>query len=289
MPSVSKFERWHIDVLGPLPTTVNNEKYILLCVDSFTRFVEGFPLKSQEATEIADILYKDIICRYGSPRCLLSDRGTNFMSAIVSELCRKMDIKRIHTSPYHPQTNSTCERVNRSLAQSIRTYISEDQKNWVDVLPGILMAFRRTESTKSTGYSPFELVFGQSMHAPIDIVLDDNNTKQKVSKTASQYFEKLQNQLKLMNKVAQDNVRASQKQYQERYDRRVNEPNFKLGDCVMLNNTKVPVGRSAKLHIKFTGPFYICDVGPNHTYMLRHSVNTQTVKTLIHANRLKMY
>ncbi len=226
MPSVSKFERWHMDILGPLTKTDKDEKYILLCVDSFTRFVEGFPLKSQEATEVANVLYKDIICRYGSPMRLVSDRGSNFMSSIVSELCRKMDIKRSHTSAYHPQTNSTCERVNRSLAQSIRTYIDVDQKNWADLLPGILMAFRRTESTNSTGYSPFELVFGQQMHAPIDNVLDEPSKKQKVSQTAAKYFQKLQTQLNVMNKVDQDNVKLSQERYKKHYDRKAVEPNL---------------------------------------------------------------
>ncbi|MES9884237.1 MAG: RNase H-like domain-containing protein, partial [Sedimenticola sp.] len=289
LPSVATFERWHIDILGPLTKTSDNYQYILLCVDSFSRFVEAFPLKTQEATEVADILYKDIICRYGAMTSLVSDRGTNFMSKVVSELCKVMDIKRLHTSPYHPQTNSTCERFNRTLAQSIRTYIDKEQQNWVQVLPGILMAYRKTESTHSTGYSPFELVFGQTMRAPVDVMFNPQSVQGRTSESASSYFNKLQHQLKVYNEVAKDNVKRSQEHYKEHYDRKAVEPNFNLGQRVWLHNSKIPVGKSAKLHIKWTGPYYICDIGPNHTYMLRHGETHKTIKTLIHANRLKLH
>ena len=63
LPPVSTFERWHMDILGPLTVTNDKYQYVLLCVDSFSRFLEAFPLRSQEATEIAEKLYTEIICR----------------------------------------------------------------------------------------------------------------------------------------------------------------------------------------------------------------------------------
>ena len=103
MPVVTKFERWHVNILGPITKTNEGFQYILLCVDSHT-------FKTMDSREIAGILYNEIFCRYGSPRILVSDRGQNFLSKLVSALCEIFDITRHKTSSYHPQTNSACER-----------------------------------------------------------------------------------------------------------------------------------------------------------------------------------
>ncbi|CAC5390842.1 unnamed protein product [Mytilus coruscus] len=170
LPPVSTFERWHMDILGPLTATKDKYQYVLLCVDSFfSRFPEAFSLKSQEATEIAEKLYTEITCRYGCPSSFVSYRGRNFLSNVIAELCKRMDIKHYKTSSYHPVTNSTCERYNRTLAQSLRTYIDETQENWSNMLPGILMAYRKTDCIKSTGFSPFHMLFGQNMRSPLGV------------------------------------------------------------------------------------------------------------------------
>lgn len=77
MPPAQKFERWHIDILGPLYKTNDGQEYILLCVDAYSRWVEGF-MKSQTAEETAKVLFREIFTRYGAPKVLFSDRGRNF-------------------------------------------------------------------------------------------------------------------------------------------------------------------------------------------------------------------
>lgn len=287
LPPVNTFERWHMDILGPLTPTKEKYQYILLCVDSFSRFVEAFPLKTQEAAEIADILYREIICRYGAPKSLVSDRGRNFMSNIVSELCRRMDIKRYHTSAYHPQSNSTCERFNRTLASSIRTYIDATQQNWADLLPGILMAYRKTSCIKSTKESPFQLVFGSEMRAPLDVMLE--LPQKHLSHSAKEYVEKLQSKMEITRTVAKENVEKSQDLSKVRYDKTTKEPGFILGERVWVHHPKVPKGQSAKLHCKWSGPYYITDIGPNHTYQLHKCGTNKKMNALVHANRLKSY
>ena len=75
MPIEDVFSRLHMDILGPITTTKDGYKYILLIVDSFSKWPEAFPLKTQEATEIANVLYKEIFTRYGAPRTIISDRS----------------------------------------------------------------------------------------------------------------------------------------------------------------------------------------------------------------------
>ena len=127
LPIVDVFERWHMDILGPLTPSTEGYKYILVCTDWMSRWVEAIPLHNQEAATIAKALHKEIFCRYDAPRTLLSDRGRNFMSKILKELCEIYNIKKVHTSSYHAQTNSSCERVNSTLEQAIHAYITPNR------------------------------------------------------------------------------------------------------------------------------------------------------------------
>lgn len=90
-----------MDILE-LTTTSENYKYVLLVVDSFSRWCEAIPLKSQEAYVVAEALFAEVICRYGAPLILVSDRGQNFLSKLVAAMCELFDITRHHTSSYHP-------------------------------------------------------------------------------------------------------------------------------------------------------------------------------------------
>ena len=119
MPIVSRFERWHIDFLGPLHESSDNKKYILLLVDSFSRWPEAFALEKADARSVAEVLYEQIFTRYGAPKTLVSDRGKQFLAALVASLCELFKVKRVHTSPYHPQTNATCERFNAVIGQAL--------------------------------------------------------------------------------------------------------------------------------------------------------------------------
>ena len=106
------FQRWDMDFLGPLKKADGGEQYILLAVDSFSRWCEAFALKDQKATTVATVLYEQIFTHYGAPRKLISDRGAQFMSKLVQALCNMFAVKRHCTSSYHPQTNTSCERMN---------------------------------------------------------------------------------------------------------------------------------------------------------------------------------
>ena len=94
MPIEPLFGRWHMDFIGPLRTAADGSKYILLLVDSFSRWCESFAIKSADAVTVAKILYTDIFTRYGAPSSLVSDRGQQFMSQLVKALCAMFNVKR---------------------------------------------------------------------------------------------------------------------------------------------------------------------------------------------------
>ena len=223
------------------------------------------------------------------PSSFISDRGRNFLSNAVAELCNRMDIKHYKTSSYHLESNSTCERYNRTLAQSLRSYIDDEQENWCAMLPGILMAYRKTECIKSTGFSPFQMLFGQEMRSPLDVTLDVDPVSKRLSASAEAYVQKLKKRVDLTLKIAKDSVETAQDKHKQQHDKRSKDPEFRLGQRVLVYNPKIPKGKSAKLHLKWTGPYYITDFEPNHTFGLHNSKTHKKLTSLIHANRLKPY
>ncbi|MEW8544998.1 MAG: transposase family protein, partial [Candidatus Thiodiazotropha sp.] len=260
--------------------------YILLVVDSFSKWTEAFPMRTQEAKEVADILYNEIFTRYGAPRTIVSDRGRNFMSKLVNALCEFFEVKRLHTSSYHPQTNATVERANGTLAQTLRAYVDKDQMNWPSLLPSIMMAFRSTPCTESTGFSPYQLLFGKEMHLPIDTSLIPKPT---LSQNVRQYFENLIERLKTVKEIAKSNLENAQSKAKATHDTKAEPPTFQVGDLVMMKLGKVATGLSSKLESKWVGPFRIMDIGPNFTYKLKNIQDNKIQKSPINASRLKLY
>ena len=97
--------------------------------DYYSRWPEAFVIPSIDAATIAGLLVGEILCRHSAPRTLLSDCGSNFLSELVSEVCRKMNTSKLSTSAYHPQSDGLVERFNGTLAQSLSMYVSSNQKD----------------------------------------------------------------------------------------------------------------------------------------------------------------
>ena len=100
IPVGGPFHRVAVDVLQ-LPLTTSGNKYVLVFMDYLTKWVEAFPMVDQKADTIAKLFIEHVICRHGIPEELLSDRGTNFLSDLVCDICKLLGVKKINTSGYH--------------------------------------------------------------------------------------------------------------------------------------------------------------------------------------------
>ncbi|CAC5373752.1 unnamed protein product [Mytilus coruscus] len=158
--------------------------------------------------------------------------------------------------------------------------------NWADLIPSVMMAIRMSPNTESTGFSPYHMVFGKEMNIPFDIsVLPKDN----MSKSAKEHLHQLIDHLKIVQEVCKQNLHKSQEKSKQYYDKRSKEPDFRIGDRVLLQCMEVPKGLSPKLHAKWIGPYYITNVGQNNTYKLRRMSDHKIIKSRIHANRIKPY
>src|SRR6266540_5120625 len=113
------FERWGIDIVGPLPLTRKGNRYIVVAMDYFSRWPEVRPLKAANVETVATFIYEEIICRFEAPRILQSDQETHFVNEVIQKLTKKFRIKHSLSSPYHPQSNGLVERFNKMLCEGI--------------------------------------------------------------------------------------------------------------------------------------------------------------------------
>ena len=153
------FQRVAMDIVGPLDRTKSGNKYILVICDYGTRYPEAVPLKSTDATHVAEELWK-LFSRVGIPKEILTDQGANFMSQLLRELYRMIGVKPIRTSPYHPQTDGLVERFNGTLKGMLKRLSQTEVEEWDKLLPFLLFACREVPQS-STGFSPFELLYGR--------------------------------------------------------------------------------------------------------------------------------
>ena len=164
-------DRWAWDIIGPLPVTSRGNRYILVVTDAFSKWVEAFALEDQTAETCAKCLVKEMISRYGYPLDLLSDQGRNFESQIFAELCQLLGIRKIRTSPRHPQSNGQVERFKKTLIPMIRPYLQGEQTNW-DINLHLLTSAYRSTRHESTRYTPNMLMFRREVRLPGEIITE---------------------------------------------------------------------------------------------------------------------
>ncbi|XP_055944570.1 uncharacterized protein YagA-like [Argiope bruennichi] len=116
-----RFEHVHLDLVGPLPPSQGNY-YCLTMIDRFTRWPEAVPIPDMTAQTVAQKFFKHWIARFGCPVRITTDQGRQFESDLFRALSQLLGIKRIRSSPYHPQANGLIEEFHRPLKEALRAY-----------------------------------------------------------------------------------------------------------------------------------------------------------------------
>lgn len=166
-PPTQRFKHIHIDIVGPL-TPCQGYRYLLTCIDRYTKWAEAIPLADIRAETVASAFVSLWISRFGVPLEIISDQGKQFESRLFRQLAKLCGSRVKHTTPYHPQTNGLVERWHRTLKSAIRCTNSND---WVGALPLILLGLR-TRIITDTDVSPAEMVYGSSLALPGELIID---------------------------------------------------------------------------------------------------------------------
>ena len=154
-----------MDVIGPFKPTRRKNRFIIVMVCHFTRYPVARAVPEATAGRIKDFC-QEVWSQFGYPQAVLTDQGQNFMSNELAEFYKIMGVQKLRTTPYHPQGNGLCERMNQTLKGLLRTDIGEIAKDWDQRLPHALLSIRESVN-RSTGFSPAQLLFGRNIRGPI--------------------------------------------------------------------------------------------------------------------------
>ena len=162
---------------------------VLVVRDHFTRYAEAYVTSNQQASTVAHVFVDNFVTNYEWPTKILTDQAKDFNGLLFSALCREAKIRKMRTSPYHPQMNGQSERFNRTLITTLGTLATEDKINWQDWLSNLTHAYN-CMTTKVTGFSPYFLLFGREPRIPVDEEFGITFPKTKRN-TVKQYVETL--------------------------------------------------------------------------------------------------
>lgn len=243
------FSRIGMDIVGPLPKSRAGNRYVLVICDYATRYPEAVAMKNIDAEHVAEHLV-EVFSRVGIPQEILTDQGSNFMSQLLKEVYNLLHVSPIRTSPYHPQTDGLVERFNQTLKTMLRKSAKEDGKDWDKLLPYILFAYREVPQS-STGFSPFELLFGRQVRGPLDILKENWEAQEKSSESVVSYVLAMRDRLAQMTELVQHNLGRAQRQQKRWYDCNARSREFQPGEDVLV---LLPTSTN-KLLARWQGPY----------------------------------
>ena len=283
LPIISQpFQRMAMDIVGPLPRSRQGNRYVLVVCDYATRYPEAVPMKNIDAGSVADELIK-IFSRVGVPQEILTDQGTNFTSQLLIELYKMLHIQPIRTTPYHPQTDGLVERFNQTLKSMLRKTAVKEGLDWDKMLPYVLFAYREVPQT-STGFSPFELLYGYQVRGPLDVLKESWQSSEKTEESVISHILTVRDNLEKMREITDVNLKNAQTQQKRWYDRNARQRSFETNDMVLL---LLPTSTS-KLMAQWRGPYRVKKKIGQTNYLIEmpHRRKRQQV---FHINLLKKW
>ena len=240
-------------------------RYCLVAIDYLTKWVEVEPLAQQTEAKCTNFLWKSIICRFGLPHTVVSDNGRQFGDKF-SALCEQFGIKKVFSSPGHPQSNGQVEAANKTIKENLKKNLERHKGAWVDELPRVLWAYRTTKRT-ATGETPFAMAFGVEAVIPVEVGLpsfrvdnyDEEDNAGRMLPELDLVEEKREQAL--IRIAARNQVIARY------YDKRFRPRVFRVGDLVMKRVLVQEPGLGA-FSPKWEGPYMITGVVRPGTYRL---------------------
>lgn len=269
----SPFKRVAVDLIGPMPLSRRGNRYALVYLDLATKYPDAVPLKNIDTESVA-LALMDIFSRVGLPSEILHDRGTQFMSSVMARFNELLKIKSIQTAAYNPKCNGSVENFNKTLKSMLKKISVDDPRNWDIFLQPLLFAYREVPQA-STGFSPFELLFGHEVRGPLYLIkeqiLNLNQNAEEASMT--EYVMSMRDKIRDYMQAANESESIAKRKQKRYYDKATRNRTLNVGDEVLL---LLPTSHT-KLLAEWKGPYtivrkfnkvdYVVKVGKfEHTY-----------------------
>ena len=272
-----------MDLLGPFPVSNKGNRVIIVITDYATRFVATGALKSGSASDVAEFLVEDVVCKLGCFKYILSDNGLCFRSKLISELGRTLGFKQKFTSIFHPSCNGLVERFNATLARMLAAFVPDASfTEWDKFLAPVTFA-HNTSLHATLKQIPFTLMFGRDAILPQDLNL--------ALTSSSLPADHIRDRLNEAFKNARQSLEKRQSYDKDRHDSRKIEKEFFVGDKVVL---EVPIrqkGVPDKLQPKVRGPYTIvANMGNGLSYIIEPCTGSgKKNRERVHVSNLHPY
>lgn len=258
-PSVP-FHTVHADHLGPFIKSKKGNCYLLVIVDGFTKYTVVKPVRDTKTATTIRVL-KEYVSYFGTPKRLITDKGSSFTSGAFKDFITSYGIKHIVNAVATPRANGQVERFNRTILDALSTSThGKDEKSWDEYVSDIQLGLNTT-THKTTEKTPSELLFGFNIKCRsegiLGAVLDDT-----VSITSGK-------ELIDMRDEAREKIIEKQIKDQEKFNsRRKPAKRYSEGDLVRVERQYPHDGQSQKLVMKFQGPYRVLKALPNDRYVI---------------------
>jgi hypothetical protein len=251
-------------VLG-FPMTRRKHDSTMVVVDRFSKMAHFIACKkTSDASEVASLFFKEVVRLHGFPQSITSDRDTRFLGHFWRTLWKKLGSDLLYSSTYHPQMDGQTEVVNKSLGNLLRSLSGENPSQWDLALAQAEFTYNDSVN-RSTGKSPFHIVYGWSPKGVVDLVaLSDLEGKKSVD--ANDFVDSMHELQEQVKKKLQTNNDS----YKQRADQHRRQKVFQEGELVMahLRKERFPRGTYNKLKYKKIGPCRILKKISDNAYQL---------------------
>ena len=283
-----------LDMSSHIGVTARGHTKLVVFADSLSRWVEAIPVKGDPTgEEILDIFIQHIFPRYGLPRTVRSDGGSNLTSKLIQAVYEASGIELAEATAHHHNSAGLVERFNDTLCGMVRAS-TEDATAWDELLPFCLYAYRSTPH-RVTKESPAFLLYGRELRGPHNVGLLDKSPPSGIGdrldkKTGKVYYEKFISRMRVAWNLAYHSTRKQQDSDRQERDRRADtSPSYQPNDRVLL---RVPsTDHTHKLSRQWEGPYRIASpdgVLPNGNYRLT-DLKDRRRREEVSGDRLRLY
>eukprot|EP00731_Ephydatia_muelleri_P003215 Em0001g3215a len=194
-------------------------------------YPEAVAMRTIDAENVAEELVK-LFARVGIPSEILTDQGSNFTSQLLAEFYR-LHVRPIRTTPYHPQTDGLVERFNQTLKAMLLKAAVQEGKDWDLLIPYVLFAYREVPQC-STGFSPFELLYGRDVRGPLDVLKESWEAMEKSGESVVSHMLSIRDKMESMSALVRENLEKAQETEKRWYDKNARQRVFNEGVKDML-------------------------------------------------------
>ncbi|GFW16493.1 hypothetical protein TNCV_2351171 [Trichonephila clavipes] len=243
----------YVDFIGPLPSTNKSYQHIFTVVDAFTKFTWLYPVKTVSAESALEKLKQQKT--FGNPIRIISDRGSAFTSKLFNDYCDEENIQHLQIATGVPRGNGQVERIHRTLIPVLTKLSLDDSTKWYKYVDSLQRILNSTIS-RSTKWTPFELLVGIKMRNKEDILIKDLLLEEMAKE--------LLEQREFLRNDAKKNIETLQSENRKTYNRRKKASLYKEGDLVAIQRTQF--GAGLKPRPKFLGPYKVTKVNSKDRY-----------------------